>query len=229
MKLSNLVKVGQDSSGNALYLSVDATGKLNLAPGSIGDSKVGDDIASGGPYFLLTDTSGQLIIKPADDGSGPYYMASDASGNIYTLKAALTPGEDSSNDWIKIRKQSLNTFSPSETAGTAITTSLTDVLASTDVLGYSGFTLYIVNAGGGSGDAFSDVNVLVSHDNSQWTSLDWGASTTGVIYSTDANTLAASASAIFTMSKNSWRYVKVEARAGASDTTVDCAITANLG
>jgi hypothetical protein len=62
-------------------IAVDDNGYLIFSSTTVGGVKPADDAASGGPYYIRSDTSGIIFNKPCDDGTGPFYILSDSAGS----------------------------------------------------------------------------------------------------------------------------------------------------
>jgi hypothetical protein len=99
------------------------------------------------------------------------------------------------------------------------------VVGSTYVGDWPDWTAFIKNAGGGSGDSFSDVWAEGSPDGTLWISL----STAESALEQEANTLATGNGGIAMMGSNaSIMYIRIKAKCAAGeDTTADGWITAN--
>ena len=90
---------------------------------------------------------------------------------------------------------------------------------STYLLNWPNFSVFVKNAGGGSADDLSDVDVQISYNDSDWSSLT----------STACDSLTSGNSArCYVGSNESAAYIRVIATcAGGEDTTVDCVIQSN--
>ncbi len=152
------------------------------------------------------------------DSTGPTYypLKTDANG-VYVHQADLLPGEDATNDWRKVRTQSVNTYTPSaQTTASVDNSGNTVVYSSTEILGYSQYAVNIKNTGGVT--ALSSVVVDVSANGSDWTVLD-----------TYASTIAAGGVArVISISNNADRYFRVRAATAAATTSTDCYLTARV-
>lgn len=168
---------------------------------------------------LAVGTDGQLAV--GTDGANHTVLKTDVNGQLYVLQGALLPGEDDGNDWRKVKKEEIGTYSPAKTGPTAVDETPDIILASVEVLSFPNFTIWVKNVGGGTGNALTDVDVQVSPDSANWVSVT----------STACDTLTSGQTGIAAEpSGNSARYVRVYAQCGAGDdTTVDCWITANKG
>jgi hypothetical protein len=163
-----------------------------------------------GPYV------GSIMYGYSSTGPMYYPVKADANG-IFVHQADLLPGEDSTNDWRKVRIQSVNTFAPTKTTTATVTAAETEVLASVEILGYAGYTVNIKNTGGVN--SLDTTYLYVSPDGTNWTLLD--TNTTNVA---PGITLRAFSTMAYTD-----RYVKVMAAATAAVTTsADVWITARV-
>lgn len=146
-------------------------------------------------------------------------MRVGASNELQTTDVATRPGEDAANDYRKVKQQSIYTYAPAATTGTAVAAGagLTIVLAAVEILDLTNVTLFLKNTDGG-GAAFTDAEVSVSPNNSDWVSLTW----------TDCDTLADGSTCVYSISGNSYRYVRARV-ASAADITVSAWIAGNNG
>lgn len=136
-------------------------------------------------------------------------------GDVY-----VRPGEDVGNDWRDGFKADTNVYNPAVTAGTAVDDAGTDIVCtSTYVLNLPNWSVFVLNAGGGSADPFNDVDVQISYDGTNWSSET----------STACDTLATTVSArCYKGATESAAYVRVIASCDAGDdTTADCWIGGN--
>jgi hypothetical protein len=143
-----------------------------------------------------------------------------ASGGLQVGVEAWPNSYDSGNGWQKVKKEEVGVYDPAVTTGTAVDDAGTDIIcASTYVLDLPNWTVWAKNAGGGSGDAFNDVDVQVSYNDSDWASVT----------STACDALASGALAVcYTGSNLSYAYARVVASTGGGDdTTADCVIQGN--
>jgi len=165
----------------------------------------------------------------ADDGAQLDMLKLGATGGLQTevdnWPSAFSEGDAN----VTTHKGSIATYHPAKTAGTAVDdagggTTGDIVLASTEVIGYPNWTLYIKNVGGGSGDALASVYVMVSPDGTNWYTI-----TVLDADETAAQTLTSGQTGIaYTARTLAHRYVKLEALCGAGDdTTVDAWIVAH--
>ncbi len=133
-----------------------------------------------------------------------------ASNELQTTDVANRPGEDVANDWRKTKKEQIATYTPAGTIGTAVTSVETTILAAIEVVADANFCVYVKNVGGGSADAFTDVAIQTSPNNSDWTAdLGW----------TNCDTAASGVTCVYCVSGNAYRYIKVTATCGAGDDT----------
>lgn len=155
------------------------------------------------------------------DGATLDMLRVGAVGELEVTDVATRPGEDAANDWRKVKKQSIAVYTPAATMGTAVAAAPVIVLASTEVLSYPNFCIYLKNAGGGGGGPLTDANVQVSPDGTLWIS----------IVSTVCDAITTGLGCVQCVTNNAYRYVRVYATAAApaNDTTVDAWITANAG
>jgi len=145
-------------------------------------------------------------------------VRADSSGNTYVLQAALTPGQDSVNDWTKTRTQSVEPLAPTKTTtATVDATGNIVVLASIEVLAYSNLTITVKNTGGVN--SLDNIYVDVAPDGAAWTAL--------TIYPTDV--APGGIVRVISISNNSDRYLRVRAAATAAVTTsTDCWLTGRV-
>jgi hypothetical protein len=154
------------------------------------------------------------------DGSLPSALLVGASGELQVTDVATRPGEDAGNDYRKTKKDDTGVYFPAPTEGTAVDDAGTDIVcASTYVLNLPNFSVFVKNAGGGTGDAFTDVDVQFSYDNTNWESLT----------STACDTLTSgNFDRCYQGTDESLPYIRVVAACGAGDdTTADCLIVGN--
>lgn len=144
-----------------------------------------------------------------------------ASNELQVTDIATRAGEDSGNDWRKVKTESIATNTVTKTA-TAVDSAGTDVVVdSILVLGYTNFCVGVDNLGGGGAAALNNVQIQTSFDNSAWSGdLGWTA----------CDTLAsADPVCVYCVSGNGYNYVRVVASTAASDTTVTGWISLNKG
>ena len=170
---------------------------------------------------ISTSSTGLVTVSAmyAYDGAALDMLRVGASGELQVTDVATRAGEDAGNDWRKIKKEETAVYNPAVTAGTAVDETEDVVCASTYVLNLPNWSVWVKNAGGGSADALTDVDVEGSYDNSTWVSLT----------STACDTLASGAAGrCYAASNESIAYIRVSATCGAGDhTTVDCVIQGN--
>jgi hypothetical protein len=152
------------------------------------------------------------------DSTGPTYypLKTDANG-VYVHQADLLPGEDAVNDWRRVRTQSVNTYTQSaQTTASVDNSGNTIIYSSTEILGYSQFTVNVKNTGGVN--SLASVVVDVSPNGSDWSVLD-----------TYVTVIAAGGFArTISVHNNSDRYVRVRAVSSAATTSTDCYLTARI-
>jgi hypothetical protein len=143
-----------------------------------------------------------------------------ASNELQVTDVAVRPGEDAGNDYRKVKVDAINTSTPVKKT-TAVDSTGTDiVVASTQVIGYSNFCVYVKNVGGGSGAAFNNLQFQSSPDDTSWTGdLGW----------TDGDAAASGSTFVYCVSNNGYNYVRAVASTVSSDTTADGWITLNKG
>jgi len=206
----------------------DSALATTVAPVTIALNAFYDGGASTSQYWLggsLTSSISAPVDGPyvgsimyGYSATGPFYypVKADANG-IFVHQADLLPGEDSTNDWRKVRIQSVATYAPTKTTTATVTAAETEVLASVEVLGYAGYTINVKNTGGVN--SLDTTYLYVSPDGTNWVLLD-----TNVTNVAPGITLRA-----FAFSNSTDRYVKVMAAATAAVTTsADCWITARV-
>lgn len=227
--LNNTIKVELSDGTNAFF---DSTSYPGYVRNQDGDGTDLQDVLSTFADNLAYTLNGavNMSVMYVDDGATLDMVKAGASGGV-TTEVQNWPSAFSEGDAnVTTHKGSVAAYTPAATTGTAVDsagggTTGDIVLASTEVIGYPNWTLYIKNAGGGSGDALASVYVMVSPDGTNWytiTNLDADE--------TAAQTLASGATGIAYMARTmAHRYVKLEALcAGGDDTTVDAWIVANV-
>ena len=154
------------------------------------------------------------------DGATLDMMRIGAAGELQVTDVATRPGEDAANDWKKIKKQETAVLAPAKTTTAAIGAVATVVLASTEILNWPNYCIYIKNGDGA--DSFTDVDYQVSPDATLWIDLTEPAA---------CDTLAPGVGCVFCESANAYRYVRVQVTgaAGPSISSVDCWITGSKG
>lgn len=144
-----------------------------------------------------------------------------ATGGIQNEIVNWPNAYDHGNAWVNGNKKNTAEVTPNATTGTAVDDAGTDiVLASTEIINDVNFCVWVKNAGGGSGDAFNDVDVSASPDGTEWVDLGWAS----------CDTLTTGNTCVYCVSGNAYRYIRVIASCGAGDdTTADTFYTANKG
>jgi len=212
--------IGADANGD---LTVNQT---TTTPGYArlqdGDSTVLGDVldAVADNLALTLNWTATASVMMGYDGSTLDMLRVGASGELQVTDVAIRAGEDAGNDWRKVKKEETAVYNPAVTAGTAVDDSADDVVcASTYVLNLPNWSVFVKNAGGGTGDALSDVDVQISYDGTNWSSET----------STACDTLTSGNSArCYKGANESAAYVQVIATCGGGDdTTVDCVIQGN--
>lgn len=177
--------------------------------------------------MLETLTDGITIADALETVAGMYLWngaswdraLNGATGELLSTDVATRPGEDAGNDWRKIKKESIGTYSPAKETVTNIGAAATIVIASKEILGYPNCCFYLENDDGA--DAFTDADLQVSPDNTSWISLNW----------IDCDSLAAGSACVVCLDSQAHRYarVRVTGAAGPSLSSVDGWITCNRG
>jgi len=135
---------------------------------------------------------------------------------VQMTDVATRPGEDAGNDWRKVKKEEIATLSPAPEVTAAIGTAKVTVYASTEVLTWPNFCIYVENTDGA--DAMTDVDIEASPDQTLWIDLGWAA----------CDALAAGAGCVYCVGDNSYRYIRVQAAAAdANPTSSNVWITGN--
>ena len=185
------------------------------------------------PTSLTMSYNPQVVVSGSYFYDGSVFKAGrlGASDEIQMTDVATRAGEDSGNDWRKVKKEEIAVYGPAATTATAVDSTaggeLGDlVLASTYVGNVPNWCVYIKNAGGGSADVLANAYVLVSPSGSagEWESLTW----------TECDSLATGVAGqgvcSFCYEGSAHYYVKVEAICGVGDdTTVDAFLRGNKG
>jgi hypothetical protein len=140
-----------------------------------------------------------------------------ASNELQTTDVANRPGEDAANDWRKIKKEQTATYTPAYT-DTSITggAGLTISYAATEVMSDVNWCFYIKNTDGA--DAFTDVEVDTSPNNSDWIGLSF----------TTCDSLAAGSMCTYCVTGSAYRYARVRI-SSTNDTSSRVWYTANKG
>lgn len=207
--------------GNFLHL-YDSSGvnwdraTVHDAGDSLGPTPSGLDALSHNLFYDGTNYRRWLGTTAADNLAIPTapwtlsVMMADDGTNLDMLKVG-----DSSE--LLVKKESINTYSPEKTTTSNVGTAATTVLASTEVLGWPNWCVYLENDDGA--DPFTDADVQVSPDGSTWISLTW----------TSCDDLAAGSACVYCVTNAAYRYVRVQvAAADANQVDVDAWITANI-
>ena len=142
-----------------------------------------------------------------------------ATGELLSTDVATRPGEDAGNDWRKIKKESIGTYSPAKETVANIGAVATTVIASKEILGYPNCCFYLENDD--AADNFTDADLQVSPDNATWISLTWA----------DCDGLVPSSACVICIPTQAYRYARVQVTgaAGPSLSSVDGWITCNRG
>lgn len=157
-----------------------------------------------------------LSVMMGYDGATLDMLLTGASGELEVTDVATRPGEDSGNDWRKVKKESVATYSPAKETTTDVGTAAVTVLASKEVLDWPNWCVYLENDD--DADPFTDADVQVSPDDSTWISLTW----------TSCDTLAFGEACVYCVASSAYRYVRVQVTAvDANMVDVDAWITAN--
>jgi hypothetical protein len=141
------------------------------------------------------------------------------TGELLSTDVATRPGEDAGNDWRKIKKESIGTYSPAKEIVANIGAVATVVISSKEILGYPNCCFYLENDD--AADNFTDADIQISPDNATWISLTWN----------DCDGLTPGAACSICLSGNAYRYARVlvTGAAGPSLSSVDGWITCNRG
>jgi len=154
------------------------------------------------------------------DGATLDMMRIGAAGELQVTDVATRPGEDAANDWKKVRKTEIATLAPAKTTTAAIGAVATIVLASTEVLSWPSYCIYVKNLDGA--DSFTDIDYQTSPDATSWVDLTEPAA---------CDTLAPGVMCVFCESGNAYRYVRVQVTGAAGPTisSVDAWLVGNKG
>jgi hypothetical protein len=187
----------------------------------------GDSTVLGDVLDAVTDDLSKSLnwtatvsVMVGDDGTALDIVKIGASGGMNVEVLNWPNAFDEGSGWANERKAETAVYMPAVTAGTAVDETPTNtVCESTYVLNLPNWSAWVKNAGGGSGDALTDVDVQISYDGTLWFSET----------STACDTLASGAGArCYKGTGESAAYVRVNALCGAGDdTTVDCVIQGN--
>lgn len=179
----------------------------------------GGETADGGNIAATVDAAYRLTLNYGWNGTNWSPTLIGAVGEVQMADVTTRPGEDAGNDWRKVKKEETAVYNPAVTEGTAVTDASAIVCASTYVLNLPNWSVFVKNAGGGAADAFTDVDVQISYDGTEWSSET----------STACDTLASGVSArCFKGANESAAYVQVIVDvAGGDTTTCDCVVIGN--
>jgi len=173
---------------------------------------------------LAVGTDGQLAV--GTDGSDPTVLKTDVNGQLYVLQGALLPGEDSGNDWRKVKKEEVAIVAPAKTGPTTVSAPTT-ILAAIEILNDINWTVTVENSGGAP---LTALTLRVSPDSATWIALPGAVAAGYGGFRTQgwSDTLAAGAICYAGIMSNSFRYLYIEADCDTS-TTVNVWYTANKG
>lgn len=161
---------GKDGSGNLVPVLVDSSGRIVAdMSGTVLDGKVGSDGTSGGPYYLLTDLSGQLML--GSDGSSSYVLETDSDGAI---KLASHTDATTSDRVEEIKPLTEKHKEETLLSLTDIATNTTDY-AYLDMDGYRYFVIHGETSGTGPTDVLTvTIEATVQDDGTACESItDW--------------------------------------------------------
>jgi hypothetical protein len=130
-----------------------------------------------------------------------------ASNELQTTDVATRAGEDVANDWRKVKIESRYTYSPSYTDTDMTAAAETTILGPLEVLGDVNWCVYIKNIDDAGGQAFTDVDVYISPNNSDWIDMSWS----------DCDSLSFGSLCNYCVSGNAYRYVRVTATSGSDN------------
>jgi len=213
---------GETGDGGTLAATVDAAYNFGLVYGWDGSTWSPADVVTTQADGLAFTQNGLFTtgVMYLSNGATLDMARSTANGGLQVGIETWHNSYDSGNGWQKVKKEEVAVYDPAATTGTAVDDAGTDVVcASTYVLDLPNWTVMVKNAGGGSGDAFSDVDVQVSYDETTWTSLT----------STACDALTSGQVGVcYEASAVAYPYVRVvAATGGGDDTTADCKIVGN--
>lgn len=220
---------GWDTTNNDRWhrISVDSTGAVVTAgSGSMaikdGDSAVLADVIDNYTDNLAVGLNGLMSasVMYLYDGATLDMGRAGAVGELQVTDVATRPGEDAANDLVKTKKVDTGTLAPAKTTTAAIGAVAAVVLASTEVLSWPNYCIYIQNDD--AADSFTDVDYQVSADGAAWVDLTEPAA---------CDTLAPTVTCVFCEGPHAYRYVRVQVTGAAGPTisSVDCWITGNKG
>lgn len=234
------VSASGSSSGDVNLAQVNASSTGISGAGNVGAGTQRVTVATDDANLAAQTTSLQLlddtvatiasaVVAKAlqialDDGTNARRWLGDSAGVGYVQPAVVPSFEDSVNGWAKTRATTHASACGADTATVTVdgTTEGTadELIASTNVSTYRGFTLWVENLGA---TAFSHVYVYASRDGTNWVCVDAIKNATELV----ADTLAATSNAIaFSVTDNpGWQYVKCAATVAAGSTTATGAIS----
>jgi len=130
-----------------------------------------------------------------------------ASNELQVTDVATRAGEDVANDYVKTKKEQTATYSPSY-IDTDMTASVeTTIFGPLEVLSDVNFCIYIKNIDDSGSQAFTDVDVYISPNNSDFIDMNWS----------DCDTLAFGSLCNYCVSGNAFRYLKITATSGSDN------------
>jgi len=219
------------TDGNDTWLiSGTGNGNVDIAAQTLASVKIGD--GTNAVDMITTQANNQAFtlnglvttsVLYASDGATLDMLQVGATGELQVTDVASRPGEDAANDRVKVKKVATETVYPAKTTTTV--DSLEDILASTEVLGYPNLSVFVKNTGAA---ALTALNIEVSPDGTSWVTLpDAPDAGTHMFQVGWSDTLAASAICVYSITSNSYRYLRVQANC-ATSTTVDAWLVGNL-
>ena len=166
----------------------------------------------GGGEVMETGAKG-LVTKSAN------YLYNVSTGD-FEAEEFTKPGDDAVNNYKRVSKVEVGTYSPAKTTTAPVGAAATDVLASLEVLDLPNFCVYLQNDD--AANPFTDADIFASPDGTAWVNLGW----------TTCDSLGHGETCVYCVSSNAYRYVKaqVTAAAGALDVdSIDAWLTGNKG
>ena len=127
---------------------------------------------------------------------------------------------DAANNRVNTYKTGSKEYNPPAEGPTAVNAVAALVLTAKQIINYPNVCIWVKNAGGGSGGPFTDVDVQVSPDNSNWVSLGSSATCDGL-------TTGLSCQYCLTAHANNWIQVYVTGTVNPLDSTADAFLTSN--
>lgn len=231
------VKVSKDASANATGNRIWVTADQDMVAGTAVAVNSGNLSAGVQRVTLCTDgLVGNVTGTPGNaaksssfqiggqDGTNLRTLLTDSSGDLYVQPAVVPSFEDSVNGWAKTRATSHASACAADTATVTVdgTTAgdADELIASTNVSTYRGFTLWVENLGA---TAFSHVYVYASRDGTNWVCVDAIKNALEIA----CDTLGATSNGIcFSVTDNpGWQYVKCAATVAAGSTTATGALS----